>query len=136
MLKYLLAGALALVLLLGWKTNSLLDQVSTLEASLKSEQSLVEQKQKSLDDKIESCAADLQALSDAHAVEKRNSEASQATLDKLSTVPPVTPKETKKNVPKEATGTPTVFSLNPEYVRVLNESYCHGRPTDPYCTAK
>lgn len=140
MTKYIIIALCALALLLGFQNIGLSKSVSKLEGEVKTltgerdyALEVAEKNKKSLDDYILSCESTLSVLKDAREKDKTLEDAKQATLGRVKATTNPTPKGEPKDAKNSTTGA-SVFSLDPEYVRMLNEAYCHGNTDDPYCS--
>lgn len=140
MTKYIIIALCALALFLGFQNIGLTKKTTKLEGEVKSltderdyALEVAEKNKKSLDDYINSCETTLSVLKAAREKDKTLEDAKQATLGRVK----ATTNPTHKGEPKDAKNSTTgasVFSLDAEYVRMLNEAYCHGNTDDPYCT--
>lgn len=83
-----------------------------------------------------SCEATIEELDKLHQSQKATDKAAGSTLEKLSKVTNPTPRRTVENASNANSVPSTVIELDPDFVRVLNEAYCHGNPADLYCRAE
>jgi len=87
----------------------------------------------SLNAYIESCESTVGVLKAQIEKENTLSKAQESTLEKLSKKTPTKAKPEVKDAEKGPTSA-SVFELDPEYVRLLNDAYCEGNGNDPYCS--
>lgn len=81
----------------------------------------------------ESCQASLTVIQSAKEQSDGIAKAQQDTLEKLSSPTSPTPRSKPTNASKANSEAPSVFSLDPAYVRMLNAAYCYGAKDDVYC---
>lgn len=140
MTKYIIIALCALTLFLGFQNISLTKHLSDLKGEVKTltderdyALEVAEKNKKSLDDYILSCETTVTVLKDAREKDATLEKAKQGTLSRVKAVTNPTPKGEPKDAKNSTTGA-SVFSLDADYVRMLNEAYCSGNTDDPYCT--
>lgn len=83
-----------------------------------------------------SCEVTIEELDKLKATFDKADKAEKSTLEKLSEFPNPTPQRPLKNASNANSKPSSAIELDPAYVRLLNEAYCHGAPADIYCRAK
>lgn len=140
MSKYIIAVMGAIIAYLGIcyfvhqnEITKLSGEVKTLAGERDLAMQAAEKNKLSLDAYIESCESTVGVLKAQMDKERTLSKAQEGTLEKLSKKPPIKAKPEVKDAEKDPTSA-SVFELDPEYVRLLNDAYCEGNGNDPYCS--
>lgn len=140
MTKYVIAALLAVICCLSVANRLNTLEIRNLQGDLKLRTEERDLSRKSadelklnLDSYIQSCEVTVKAVKEQAAKDKALYDAREGTLEKLSKKPPIKGGTEVKNAPQSTTGG-TVYELDPEYVRLLNNAYCTANKNDPYCT--
>lgn len=140
MLKYIMGLLVVLVLVLGYTTYTLIGDLAVSKQEVNMMTEVANANSKAAKTLEESCQSSLNAIQANQKVIDALNESRGSDLDALMTIPQITLPETHINASTKPTAAPTKSAddvrLSPDLMRLLDNAYCSGAKTDPYCTAR